>query len=50
MLSRVGRGELACPAAAHGQIPALFLGWTDIDDDGIPKLLDPTPYGTTATR
>jgi hypothetical protein len=31
------------------QIPALFLGWTDTDGDGIPELVDSTPYGMAAT-
>ncbi len=31
------------------QIPALFLGWTDTDGDGIPELIDPTPYGVVTT-
>lgn len=26
-------------------IPALMLGWVDTDGDGIPEILDPTPYG-----
>lgn len=30
---------------ASVQIPALFLGWIDTDGDGIPELVDPTPYG-----
>jgi len=30
------------PAAAR------FVGWTDTDGDGIPELVDPTPYGMAA--
>jgi hypothetical protein len=26
------------------KIPAMLLGWTDMDGDGIPEILDPTPY------
>ena len=26
-------------------IPALMLGWVDVDGDGVPEILDPTPYG-----
>ncbi len=25
--------------------PVLLFGWTDTDGDGIPEILDPTPYG-----
>jgi hypothetical protein len=25
--------------------PTLLLGWTDADGDGLPEILDPTPYG-----
>jgi hypothetical protein len=34
------------PADQCGQfnIPAMILGWTDLDGDGIPEILDPTPY------
>jgi hypothetical protein len=28
--------------------PTLMLGWTDTDGDGIPEIIDPTPYGSTA--
>jgi hypothetical protein len=28
-------------------IPALMLGWVDVDGDGVPEILDPTPYGIT---
>ena len=28
-------------------IPYVMFGWTDTDGDGIPEILDPTPYGTT---
>ena len=26
-------------------IPALMLGWLDTDGDGVPEILDSTPYG-----
>jgi hypothetical protein len=25
--------------------PTLMLGWTDTDGDGVPEIIDPTPYG-----
>ena len=28
-------------------IPYVMFGWTDSDGDGIPEIIDPTPYGTT---
>ncbi len=28
-------------------IPYVMFGWTDTDGDGIPEIIDPTPYGTT---
>jgi hypothetical protein len=28
-------------------IPYPMFGWTDADGDGIPEIIDPTPYGTT---
>jgi hypothetical protein len=30
-----------------GNIPSLMLGWVDTDGDGVPEILDPTPYGIT---
>jgi hypothetical protein len=35
----------AADDCAHNTIPALMLGWVDVDGDGIPEILDPTPYG-----
>ena len=28
-------------------IPYVIFGWTDADGDGIPEIIDPTPYGTS---
>jgi hypothetical protein len=28
-------------------IPYVVFGWTDSDGDGIPEIIDPTPYGTS---
>jgi hypothetical protein len=28
--------------------PALLLGWIDTDGDGVPEILDSTPYGIAA--
>jgi hypothetical protein len=30
-------------------IPALELGWVDVDGDQVPEILDPTPYGIAAS-
>jgi hypothetical protein len=35
----------ASDCCGSSEIPALLLGWTDTDGDGIPELVDPTPYG-----
>lgn len=36
----------ACQLACLGPFaPARFFGWTDMDGDGVPEILDPTPYG-----
>jgi hypothetical protein len=29
-------------------VAPVLLGWEDVDDDGIPEILDPTPYGRLA--
>jgi hypothetical protein len=31
-------------------IPYIQFGWTDADGDGIPEIVDPTPYGTTGPK
>jgi hypothetical protein len=31
-------------------IPYVLFGWTDADGDGIPEIIDPTPYGTTGPQ
>lgn len=31
-------------------IPYTMFGWTDTDADGIPEILDSTPYGTTGPQ
>ena len=31
-------------------IPYTMFGWTDTDGDGIPEVIDPTPYGTTGPQ
>ncbi len=31
-------------------IPYVLFGWTDTDGDGIPEIIDPTPYGTAGPR
>jgi hypothetical protein len=31
-------------------IPYVQFGWTDADGDGIPEIVDPTPYGTSGPK
>ena len=31
-------------------IPYVMFGWTDTDGDGVPEIIDPTPYGTSGPR
>ncbi len=31
-------------------IPYAMFGWTDADGDGIPEIVDPTPYGTSGPQ
>jgi hypothetical protein len=31
-------------------IPYTMFGWTDTDGDGIPEIIDPTPYGTSGPQ
>jgi hypothetical protein len=31
-------------------IPYVMFGWTDTDGDGIPEILDTTPYGTSGPK
>ena len=44
-------GPQSDPADCCGitNIPALMLGWVDTDGDGVPEILDPTPYGITSS-
>lgn len=44
-------GSQSDPADACGivNIPALMLGWVDVDGDGAPEIMDPTPYGITSS-
>jgi len=35
---------------ADDWIPYVLFGWTDTDGDGIPEIIDPTPYGTTGPQ
>ncbi len=41
-------GGLVRPDGSIGDewIPYVMFGWTDTDGDGIPEIIDPTPYGT----
>ncbi|MGB7540315.1 MAG: hypothetical protein WBM17_17365 [Anaerolineales bacterium] len=40
-VSQTDRGD----ECVNTNIPALMLGWVDVDGDGVPEILDPTPYG-----
>ena len=31
-------------------IPYELLGWSDADGDGVPEIIDPTPYGTNGPK
>ncbi len=42
--SKQDRGD----ECVNTNIPALMLGWVDVDGDGIPEILDPTPYGVVS--
>jgi hypothetical protein len=35
-------------ACGISSVPALLLGWMDTDGDGVPEILDSTPYGIAA--
>ena len=37
-------GWSECSCRPFITVPALF-GWTDVDGDGVPEIIDPTPYG-----
>jgi hypothetical protein len=41
-------GSITSPDGARHDdwIPYVNFGWTDTDGDGIPEIVDPTPYGT----
>ena len=43
---------LVLPDGSPGDdwIPYVMFGWTDTDSDGIPEIIDPTPYGTTGPQ
>ncbi len=38
----------AADDCGDANIPALMLGWVDVDGDGVPEILDSTPYGIAA--
>jgi hypothetical protein len=38
----------AADICGYQNVPGLLLGWVDTDNDGIPEILDPTPYGMPA--
>jgi hypothetical protein len=43
-----GTHDWAKCAADYGfnfRVPAVLLGWEDVDGDGVPEVLDTTPYG-----
>ena len=31
-------------------IPYDLFGWSDTDGDGVPEIIDPTPYGTSGPK
>jgi len=45
-----GTHDWACSTEAYNfRVPPRLLGWEDVDHDGVPEILDPTPYGRTAS-
>jgi hypothetical protein len=38
----------AADICGYMNVPGLLLGWVDVDQDGIPEILDPSPYGMPA--
>ena len=45
---RAGPGPAG--SIADDWIPYVMFGWTDTDGDGVPEILDSTPYGTSGPK
>ncbi len=42
-----GKASLPDGTVVDDWIPYVTFGWTDADGDGVPEVIDPTPYGTS---